>query len=184
MLAQSGAVEFFGELSARTLLWSLFFIFLFASLWIMTKRRWAFYTTAGLVLVLVALIVAERLIVTDREQLRANLRLMADAVRQNDPETLKTFVSGKRGDVKQRIDAEMRSAQFRDCRIVGERLVEIDRSGPRPVAHFQISVFASVDAVVRHNFVGSGTGNASLTFEKENDGQWRLTGYELTGARR
>ncbi|HMP80738.1 MAG TPA: hypothetical protein PKD54_14885 [Pirellulaceae bacterium] len=183
LIGQSALIETLGELSVRVVLWLLLAVFVLGALWFMTKRRWLLYLAVMCAASLVVLVVVERMITTDREQLRRDVRGMAEAVRRNDAEALKAFISDKRPDIRRRADQELQRMTIRDCRVVAEYTMLFDRQSNPPQAKFDFAVHAAADATLGYGFDGSGTVGVILTFEQESTGRWLVTDYEIYNPR-
>ncbi len=183
MIGQSPVGEMFGELSIRIVLWIVLATFLCGALWYMTAQRWLLYCALGWVAVLVGLVSIDRVVVTDREQLRRDVRRMAAAVQANDAAALIPFVSDRRADIQHRVVRELQRSTFRTCRLVAEHAIVFDYQMDPPRAQMDINVYADVQATASYGYDGSGTGGVVLTFEKEPKVGWRLVDYEVYNPR-
>ncbi|MCH2182906.1 MAG: hypothetical protein MK108_12955 [Mariniblastus sp.] len=140
--------------------------------------RWKlFIGFAALALVaMVGAIVAEQMIVTDREQLRQDVFDLAAAVQSNDVQGVVRFVSPQSPHTIRRVQAEMPDYDFRKCRVIGFNTIELpEGSTTRATVDFVVGF--DVDATRTLDYNGSGTRRVTLTFEKQGD-SWKITNYQ------
>ncbi len=141
----------------------------------------------GIVILLVTatITITEQLIVTDHEAIAEIVESLAVAVQNNDMQAVLDRVSDVRPETKKRIRETMPKYTVRSCRIVGEKGFEHrppQGSNGRETAVYKFVAFATGKRV-------SDSGDfpfnpeVILTFEKEADGQWRITDYEYADPR-
>lgn len=147
--------------------------------WISSGRKELLYALLGAVALVAGLLVAERMIITDREAITAKLDEIAADVQSNIVSRVTRHISPTVPSLISKAQAEMPNYQFTEMRVTGVHSISVDaRARPRT-------------AVVEFNIMAAGTfrvGNDSLTttvprwvkleLVKEEDGQWRVVSYE------
>jgi hypothetical protein len=140
---------------------------------------------AGAVAVLtIGLLVLERWVVTEREQVERTLHDIAATVRTGDVEQLLRYAHSSAESVRQQARAEFHLYEIEEVRItqVWEIGIEPERAPPRAVADFNVSVRGA-------RIGGSGFGTrrvvrfVRVTLEKE-AGEWKVVSYEHDDPRR
>lgn len=133
----------------------------------------------GFAILTIALIAVEQWIVTDREQLNMTVRDMARAVRRNNLDELLAHVStsarGPVGATRNRIRSEMPDYYFRACRL-GPVDIELEPGGDKAKVTFVAIV--DVDASRRYGYDGVARRRVFLDFEKDADGEWKVTFFD------
>jgi hypothetical protein len=149
------------------------------ALWSATGRK-ELLIAAGVALVLMAAgLVTEKMIVTDREAIRATLQEIARDVRTNDHQALLQHIDASAPALKQKAKSELPNYKFSECRITRVNLIDVDASAePR-------SAIAEFNVVATGTFRYEGTELTDsvprwikLQFVKGNDGLWRVVHYE------
>ena len=126
------------------------------------------------VLVYVALVIAaltagtvlcEKLIVTDVEKVEQAVGEIADAVQANDRERVVSFISKKRQDTIDRVNAEMPQYDFSSCRVLGTNYSNLSPGPPKTIEHcfvvsFRVRVNGSPEQIPGHRKI-------ILTFEEQ-----------------
>ena len=146
---------------------------------LLKKPKLVWGGVAGIV-VLIALLAIAHFIVTDKEQMTNIVHSMASCVRRNDVNGLLEYVSedGNNNSPKsarRRIENEMPDYTFRACRISNVK-VEIDQESNRATVSFM--AFVNVDATKRYDYDGIARRQVILTFQKEEDGKWRIIFFD------
>lgn len=148
--------------------------------WSRTGRREWLFVLAGIVVLMVAGLIVDRLIVTDREAIEATLAQIARDVQSNNLRAVSRHIYfGAASELKQRVESEMPNYHFEECRITRIHKVEID-AGTDPRS-----------AVVEFNVVASGTFKQAgmeltdtvrrwirLQMVREKDGRWAVQDYK------
>jgi len=153
-------------------------IFAIGAAWTATGRQELLYALAAAIMLLFAGLITERLVVTDREQIRATLQEIARDVKNNDHRRILGHIHSSATAIKQKAQAEMPKYKFTDFRITKIHSIDVDRSA------------APLSAVVELNVVGGGTFHeqglqmdhvarwVKLHLLKEKDGRWTVAEYE------
>jgi uncharacterized transporter YbjL len=147
--------------------------------WSATGRKELLYGLGVVLALLVAALVVEQLVVTDREAIRATLQQIARDVQSNNHRALRRHIHSAAAELRQKADAELPRYRFTECRVT--RIHRLDVNGqaqPR-------------QAVVEFNVIASGSFRVdSFEFDdtiprwvrlhlvREPDGRWTVTDYE------
>lgn len=129
-------------------------------------------------LTMIGLVLLERSIETDNEQLRSNTFRLAELVAKNDIQGAKRYFSKKIQATIDRMETEMPDYTFRSCRITGIRPIVFDSPSNPTKAQVDFTVFVNVDASIRYQYDGVAQRGVLLKFEKESDGEWRIVEYD------
>jgi hypothetical protein len=150
------------------------------ALWSMSGRKELLYALAAAAALIVAALIVERLVTTDREAIRQTLLEIAADVESNNVRELVRHIHSGAPELKQRAEAEMPNYQFSECRITKIHMTDVDASQqPR-------------SAIVEFNVMASGSfsqGGMSVSDTKvprwvrlhmvqENDGRWTVQDYQ------
>jgi hypothetical protein len=149
------------------------------ALWSATGRKELLYAAGGALMVLVAGLITERLVVTDREAIRLTLAEIARDVKNNDHRALVQHIDASAPQLKQKALAEMPNYNFDECRITRIHLVDVDPSAePRSaITEFNIVVTGTFRV---SDFEGSGTYARwiRLHLVRDKNGHWKVADYE------
>jgi len=153
-------------------------VFAIGAAWTATGRQELLYALAAAIVLLFAGLITERLVVTDREQIRATLAEIARDVKKNDHRRIISHIHSSATAIKQKAQAEMPKYTFTDFRITKINSLDVDRSA------------APASAVVELNVVGGGSFHehgiemdhvarwVKLHLLQETDGRWTVVDYE------
>jgi hypothetical protein len=148
--------------------------------WSASGRKELLYAVGVALALLIAALVIERIVVTDREAIRATLQQIASDVKSNNRGAVKSHVHSSAPELKAKADAEMPNYQFTDCRITKIHQIDVDdRVEPR-------------SAVVTFNVIASGSFKqgglevsdanvprwVELHMLREKDGRWGVAEYD------
>jgi len=148
-------------------------------LWTASGRKELLYALGAVVAFTVAWLIVERLVVTDREEVRDTLAEIARDVQSNDLNRLVGHIAKGSPSLAQRARAEMPNYKFTECRVTKVHHIDVDASAePR-------------SAIVQFNVVASGTFKqgtleisdtvprwVQLQMVREEDGHWRVQDYK------
>jgi hypothetical protein len=147
--------------------------------WSATGRQELMYALATAFLLMVAALVTERLVVTDREAIEATLLTIAKDVQSNNIHALTSHVYSGAPELKQKAEAEMPNYHFTECRLTKIHNIEVDvKAQPRTaVAEFNVVATGSFKAE------GMEVSNTiprwvRLNMVREKDGTWAVQNYE------
>jgi hypothetical protein len=147
--------------------------------WSASGRKELLFAMAGALLLLIAGLVIERLVVTDREAIRATLAQMAHDVQSNNRRAIVEHIYSGAPQLKRQVEAELRNYHFTECRITRINKIEVDdHMEPR-------------SAIVEFNVIGSGSSEKDsigelehiprwvrLQMIRETDGRWTVAKYD------
>jgi hypothetical protein len=148
------------------------------AVWTATGRQEILYALAAAIVLLFAGLITERLVVTDREQIRATLQEIARDVKSNNHAKVIAHIHSSNPALKQKAQAELPKYTFTDFRITKIHTIDVDRTIQPP------------SVVVEFNVVGGGTFRehgiemdhvarwVKLHFLLEKDGRWTVANYE------
>jgi len=152
--------------------------------WLRTGSKWVLGGAIVAIAITVGLVLAERWIVTDREQVSRTLHEIATAVERNDVEAALTYAYSGAPDVRAHADAELRQYRFSEVNIKRNLQIEVfpNRDPPLATAEFNVIVVLTT----RDGLVGTRRipRYVEMTFYKEDDGRWGVGGYEHFDPRR
>jgi len=146
--------------------------------WTASGRQELLYALVAAIALLFVGLITERLVKTDKEQIRATLQEIARDVKSNDRTKVLRHIHSGATAIKQQAQAELPKYTFTEFRITKIHLIDVDASAePR-------------SAVVECNVVGGGSFHehgmemdhvprwVKLQLLREKDGRWAVAGYE------
>ena len=143
---------------------------------VMLRSRTLVLLAAILGICSIALIVAERYIVTDRERVKDLLYEVANAVQFNQHDSvLASMKEGSRA--YQAAQPEMERYDFRTCNITGVRELTVNEDTTPLTAMINFVVYVDVNAP-SYQHDGPGRREVTLWLEKQSDGRWLITNYD------
>ena len=158
-------------------MWGLFTVAVLGFIWFLSQRL--FFLLAAIVVagLIVATVLLEMKVVTDKEYVVNAVYQMADAVRNNDPEGIVRFVDVENQVFQNRVRQEMGQYDFRGCQVNGFSLVEVDEADAEPrIARVAFSVWASGTLRGRLETFESAMVAVELEFVKKR-GRWFVQAY-------
>jgi hypothetical protein len=155
---------------------------IFSLVWLRIGKRWLIALAAACGVLIVAVLAAGHLIVTDREVVEATLREIAAAVERNDVKTVVGHIHSQRTDIAATAESELPRYDFEEVDIKSNLEIEVDSQGDPPTA------VAKFNVVVRGKFRGGGDFSevygdrgvpryVIVKFQKEGD-VWKVIDYE------
>lgn len=149
----------------------------FAFAWVKTARKEFGLASAITLILTVLLVMAGIMVETDREKIRLTVMAMSEAVEDNDVEGLVAFVSPKRTECRERIEAEMPSYVFDKCNVMSFNGLAYDAKKHPTRAMVVFFVWADVNAPT-YGYDGNVRRRIILFFEKVESGEWLLYDYD------
>jgi hypothetical protein len=150
-----------------------------AAAWASTGKRWLLVPLILTILLTVGGLVAERLIVTDREAIQDTLLAIARDVEANDIQALSRHIYSGAPQLKAKADAELPNYKFKSCRVTKVHTIDVDATiEPRSAivdfnvvaeGSFKDGSFEYSDAVRRW---------VRLHMVREQDGRWAVQDYD------
>ena len=154
-----------------------------AILWVTSGRKEMLYALAAAFALFVALLITERMVVTDREALEATVVQIARDVQANNHQAVQGHIYSGSPPLKQKVQAELPNYQFIECRITSQPEIEVNtKDEPRSAKvsflaaaagdfkYEGMSASASKEAPIRRHII--------LHMRKEADGNWKVEDYE------
>jgi len=146
-------------------------------LWTQTGRQGALYALLGVLAVTGGLLLVERLVETDREQIDAILHQAAREVERNEIESLMRFTHSRAERMRRQARDELPRYDFDQVSIKSNLVITVrqDRDPLTATARFNAVVSASErDGLIKNQRVAR---YVVVRFEKEGNA-WRATDYE------
>lgn len=145
--------------------------------WLQTGRKQLAYALAIIVFLTLAVVIVERVVVTDREAVSAVLRAAARDIERNDLRGLLQHLHSQAPQIRAQAEAEFPKYRFESVSIKPN--LEITFDGPKDpneaVAKFNVMVIGSHrDDTIEH---WRAPRYVIVTFRKER-GEWRVFAYE------
>jgi ketosteroid isomerase-like protein len=145
--------------------------------WVQTGRKPLLYAAVAAGTLAGLLLLAERLVVTDREAIRATLYKIAKEVENNDMDAVLTHVDSQADDVRRQAEQEFPKHHFDEVKITRIHEIAVNSKRKPPTAVVELNV------VVVGTFENGALPNQQfprfviVTFREE-DGQWRVSEYQ------
>ncbi|HEY2414743.1 MAG TPA: hypothetical protein VGI40_21035 [Pirellulaceae bacterium] len=153
-------------------------IFAIGAAWTATGRQELLYALAAAIVLLFAGLLTERLIVTDREQIRATLQEIARDVKNNDHRRIISHIHSSATAIKQKAQAELPKYHFTEFRITKIHSIDVDRSADPPSAVVELNVVGGI-TIRDQGFESDHVARwVKLHLLKEKDGRWTVADYE------
>jgi hypothetical protein len=148
--------------------------------WSASGRQELLYAAGAALALLVAGLVIERVVVTDREAIRRTLQEIARDVKNNNHRALVQHIHASAAQLRQKADAELPNYRFTECRVTKIHKIEVDGSAEPHSAVVEFNIIAA------GTFKVSGLGELSETVPRwvklqmlrEKDGRWTVADYE------
>lgn len=151
--------------------------------WVMTGRKEVLYALAAAFALFVALLIMERVVVTDREAIEATVQQIVRDVQANDHPAVQRHVYSRASALQQRVQKELPNYVFTECRITKAPDIEVNtKDEPRSARvtflaaaagdfkYQGMSASASKEAPIRRRII--------LQMRKEADGRWTVEDYD------
>jgi hypothetical protein len=146
-------------------------------LWLQTGRKQAMYGLLATLVVTGLLLLVERTVQTDREQINAVLHRVAQLVERNQIDAALQYAHSNAESIRRRAKSELPQWDFHEISIKRNLEIKVD-AGATPaqaVAEFNVMVVLSdASGTFQNNRV---LRSVIVNFEKEGD-QWRAVSYE------
>lgn len=151
--------------------------------WVMTGRKEALYALVVAFTLFVGLLVAERLIVTDREAIEVTVQQIAADVQSNNHAAVESHVYSGSPQLLKKVRGELPNYKFTQCRITSQPNIEVNaKAEPRSAQvtflaaaagdfkYEGMSASATKEAPIRRRII--------LFLRKEKDGHWTVEDYD------
>jgi hypothetical protein len=148
--------------------------------WSSTGRNELAYAAGLVLLLVVAGVILERLVVTDRESLEATLQEIARDVAANNHRALYKHLADTAPELRQRAEQELPNYKFQTCRVSKIHNLHVDSGAAPKSAEVEFNVVFSGDFHYEGVSVNSYSGARwiKLHFIQDQDGRWKVEDYE------
>lgn len=147
-------------------------LFLLVALW-RTGRGVILGWMAGVGLLTGGMVLLERLVVTDREQILESVETLRAAVEKGDIDTALDQIAGEAGNVRQVLSSTLRRYRFSNVRIF-QQDITFNRDSKPDGAKVLVSGMVTLCEGSNKTPIGQFGGSANLHFRRA-DGRWILT---------
>lgn len=132
----------------------------------------------GVALLALALVIVERVVVTEREQVEMTLDDLASALKANDVQRAVSFISTSNPGLRSYAQRQLERVRIRDARVTGDLQIAINQ---RQAPHTAIANFIGrVEGIDRRGHAPYGTFISRFEVQlRQEGGRWLITGYEL-----
>jgi hypothetical protein len=146
--------------------------------WISTGRKEALFAFGGLIILFVALIITERMLISDREAIEATLLKIAQNLKANNREAVYAAIHPKVPSLRGQAESELPQYTFEDCRItqITETTVNADAKPKTAMTEFYVAAKGSFREGGQ-SYTGDPRRIIKLHLEQDTDGQWKITDY-------
>ena len=144
--------------------------------WVQTARTWPLFVAAGVLLVTISLVILERAVETDREQVTRTLEQIVQVVEDNNLQGLLDQIHPRKEDILARARREFPNYKFGKISI-RPNLEVTTRDGEPAKAHATFNVVA--DGSITNMRMEQGTVRrwVEVDFE-QHQGKWLVVGYD------
>jgi len=145
--------------------------------WSATGRRELLYAAGVGFALLIAGLIVEKMVVTDREAIRATVLQIARDVQNNDRRAVLRHIHSSVPQLRRQAEAELAKYEFKEMRVTRIHLIDVDgQTEPR-------------SAIVEFNVIGSGSERGGVELDhvaqwirlqmlREKDGRWTVANFE------
>jgi hypothetical protein len=149
------------------------------AVWSSSGRKELLYAVGVVFALLIAGLIVERVVITDKEAIEATLKQIARDVKSNNRGAVARHIHSAAPSLKQKAEAELPNYDFTECRVTKIHLIDVDPSTEPRSAMVEFNVIASgtfkqpgfevTDTVPRW---------VKLHLLREPDGRWTVAEYE------
>lgn len=175
--------DFIAETPFHAIMLGLLAIFVFGTIWLLSKRTLFLVLAIVALLGMVGAILLERWVVTDREQICTEVDAMAAAVAANSPTSLLLHISDRFPSIKDAARGHFNRWEIEFCNLTSRAPPVIDWSQSPPRAEVSFVVFARARQKQGDGLGGADLVGVTLQMQKETDGRWRVISYSLFNPR-
>jgi hypothetical protein len=150
-----------------------------AGAWSATGRRELLYGVGAALVLLIAGLIVERMVVTDREAIRETLARIARDVQSNNRRAVVQHIAMGASSLKQKAEAELPNYKFTECRVTKVHSIDVNSTATPPTAIARFNVIASGS----FSYGGVDVSDSQvprwieLQMVKEKDGRWAVEDY-------
>jgi len=138
------------------------------------RDRLLAFVALGVGVLTFAVVMCERVIVTDQEEVTQTLHVLADHVANNNTAGILEYISEKHPETATRAENEMAKYKFESCRLLGTNYFKGPEDG-NELAEINFVVVAAGTG----KRLGKGSGNVKVTLflERVSEGNWKIKNY-------
>ncbi len=168
------------ENAFQPMMWGLLTVFAAGAFGFVLRKRILIVISLVVLAITIGLVVTEQLIVTDSEQLVAEVNSVAAAITRNDQAAVLACISPKNENLINEIKNKMPKIDFKSVSVNGLTPPEIDMESIPPTAQLRFNSRVSADATRFSQIGASGTAMVRVTlyYEKTIGGEWRIVDYD------
>lgn len=172
------------ENSIQPLMFGILIVFVAGTFWYMLRKRILLAIAILVATATVAIVITEQVIVTDSEQLTADVHSVAMAVAANQKDDVLSYIHPSAESLILEINGEMQRINFRSVSVNNLQEPQIDYSVDPPTALLQFNSRVSADGTrSRFGVEGTGVVRVKLEYNKSATGKWLITGYSYDNVR-
>ena len=145
--------------------------------WLQTGHKRLLQLSIGALLLTLLGVTIERLVVTDREAVKATLHEIAQLIEQNEFESALSYLHSSAEQTKQRARRQVEGYSFKRAEIKHNLEIYVDSSQEPKVAEASFNFVVEVDAAPGTLRQSRGAGFLRVTLQQE-AGQWRVTDFQ------
>jgi low affinity Fe/Cu permease len=150
--------------------------------WSASGRKELLYAIAAAIVLLIAGLLIERLVVTDKEAIRATVLEIARDLQNNNRRAVLAHISSTTPTLQRKAEAELPNYQFTECRVTKIHRIDVDdHTEPR-------SAIAEFNIIASGTFRPTALGGSEITdtiprwiqlhLLREKDGRWTVAEYD------
>jgi low affinity Fe/Cu permease len=146
--------------------------------WSASGRKELLYALIGVAVLTVAMLIVERVVITDQEAIQATLAEIARDVQANDMKRVIGHIAIGSPSLVQKAQNEMPNYEFTECRVTKIHKTDLDASAEPRSAIVEFNV--RFDGKFKQGGVevhGPGVRWIRLQMVREEDGKWRVLDY-------
>jgi hypothetical protein len=146
--------------------------------WSASGRKELLYAIGAAFILLVAGLIVEKVVVTDREAIRATVLQIARDVQNNDRRAVLAHVHSGAQQLRRQAEAELPKYEFKELRITRINLIDVDKQAEPRSAIVEFNVIGSASergGVVALDHVAQWV---KLQMLREKDGRWTVAEFE------
>ena len=142
------------------------------------RDRLLAYAALGIGLLTFAVVLCERIVVTDQEEITQTLHVLADHVANNNTQGILDHISKQHPKVANRAISDMDKVKFESCRLLGTNYC-IGPESENKLAEICFVVVVSGTAQQGH---GTANFKVTLNLEEESESNWKILDYKYSSA--
>lgn len=146
--------------------------------WIQTGRREALFALIGLAILFIGLVVAERMMISDREAIEAKLAHIARHLQNNNREAVYDAIHPSATEHLAQARSELPQYTFEECRVTKIDELTVNSAAEPRTADVEFYVKAKGSfAQGGQTYTGTPVRIVRLKMEKDTDGEWKVKDY-------